>query len=260
MKVSLFGAIGVMILSGIQCSAGTLMFSSVDYPGASNTLALGINDSGKIVGNYQTDSGHGFLKDGMNFISIDYPGLASTASGINDSGKIVGFAGDHGFLLSGGLFTTVDFPGAVSTAATAINNSGQIVGYYLAAQGGGFLLSGGVFTTIIGQARGINNGGHIVGFYPAAGTNHGFLLSGAAFTPLDFPGAVSTEAYGINDSVQIVGNYFDGAGILHGFLKDGTNFISIDYPGAFSTQAFGINDSGQIVGFYVHAQDNTTAF
>src|SRR5262245_16614819 len=70
-----------------------------------------------------------------------------------------------------------------------------------------------------------------------------------SFTPIDVPGATSTVAQGINDSGQIVGQFFDALG-SHGFLDSGGSFTTIDVPGAirpFGTNAFGINGSGQIV-------------
>jgi hypothetical protein len=45
---------------------------------------------------------------------------------------------------------------------------------------------------------------------------HGFLLDHGSYTTLDVPGS-RTEAYGINDSAQIVG-YYDDAGGRHGFV------------------------------------------
>jgi probable HAF family extracellular repeat protein len=85
----------------------------------------------------------------------------------------------HGFLLSGGTYTTLDVPGVTFTAATGINDAGQIVGSYIAADG----------------------------------NFHGFLLSEGIYTLVDVPGATSTFIYGINNAGQIVGSY-DG----HGFL------------------------------------------
>jgi probable HAF family extracellular repeat protein len=70
------------------------------------------------------------------------------------------------------------------------------------------------------------------------------------FVPINYPGAVATQAYSINNSGQIVGEYDNQSGGSHGFLYSGGNYTSIDYPGASSTQAYGINDSGQIVGDY----------
>ena len=71
-----------------------------------------------------------------------------------------------------------------------------------------------------------------------------------AYTPINYPGATGTYAYGINNSGQIVGAYSDASGNAHGFLKVGTAYTPIDYPRAFSKFPYGINDSGQIVGTY----------
>lgn len=58
----------------------------------------------------------------------------TAALGINDSGQIVGYYTDktglHGFLYTGGTFLTIDVPGALSTRARAINNQGQIIGTF----------------------------------------------------------------------------------------------------------------------------------
>ncbi len=73
------------------------------------------------------------------------------------------------------------------------------------------------------------------------------------FTQFDvpFPGAVSTEAFGINNAGQIVG-VFTEPGALHGFLFDGGDtFTRIDVPGGINTFARGINTAGQIVGEFV---------
>jgi uncharacterized membrane protein len=72
------------------------------------------------------------------------------------------------------------------------------------------------------------------------------------FTNVDFPGAVSTNASGINDSGQIVGTYYTNpaGGPIHGFLLSGGAYTSIDFPNAAQTEANGINASGQIVGVY----------
>src|SRR5215813_8940992 len=72
-----------------------------------------------------------------------------------------------------------------------------------------------------------------------------------SFTTLNFPGASSTSASGINHAGQIVGSYFvPASGLPHGFLLSGGIYTAIDFPGAFHTFANGINDAGQIVGRY----------
>ena len=82
-------------------------FGSIAYPEASSyTSAVGINDTGVIVGYWYTVFGyeHGYVFDGVNYSLLDFPGSESTKlSGINNVGKIVGYYEDadnniHGFL------------------------------------------------------------------------------------------------------------------------------------------------------------------
>src|SRR5260370_20998621 len=76
--------------------------------------------------------------------------------------------------------------------------------------------------------------------------------AGTTFTAIDFPGAVSTRAFGINDKGRVVGRYQDSGGNVHGFLLKNGAFTAIDVPGATGfTVARGINNSGDIVGNYV---------
>ena len=253
-------------------------FTTIDFPGAVDTRASGINPRGDIVGGYRRADGvvHGFLLSGGNFTTIDFPGATFTeTNGINPSGDIVGdysiaapFACFfrqvlcHGFLLSGGEFTSIDFPGASSTIAFGINPGGDIVGRYdIAGVTHGFLLSRGEFTSIdfpgasLTQARTINPRDDIVGRYDVAGVRHGFLLSRGELTSIDFPGAVNTRALGINPRGDIVGGYSHSDGVAHGFLLSGGSFTTIDFPGGgfTDTVAFDINPSGDIVGEYMGA-------
>jgi probable HAF family extracellular repeat protein len=72
------------------------------------------------------------------------------------------------------------------------------------------------------------------------------------FATFDVHGALRTEAYGINDGGQIVGNYQDASAGIHSFLYTAGIFTSLDVPvpGALATWAQGINNRGQIVGYY----------
>jgi probable HAF family extracellular repeat protein len=204
------------------------------FPAPTVHFAYGINNSGQIVGDYLVGSRYrGFLYTGGSFTTIpDIPGgFTVGAQGINDSGQIVGgYEGSssrRSFLYTGGSFTRINVPGATEAPiANGINDSGQIVGTY-----SDFVCS--------------------VGKVPLAcsGGEHGFLDTGGSFTTIDFPGAESTFAVGINDSGQIVGHYYDGR-FFHSFLYSAGSFTTIDIPGPFSTDAWGINHSGQIVGGY----------
>lgn len=78
---------------------------------------------------------------------------------------------------------------------------------------------------------------------------HGFVYTGGSFTQIDvsLPGATGTTAYGINNDGAIVG-IFAANHQTHGFLDVNGNFSQIDVPGATATYAYGINDGGEIVG------------
>jgi probable HAF family extracellular repeat protein len=80
------------------------------------------------------------------------------------------------------------------------------------------------------------------------------LADGPAITSIDYPGATSTQAWGINNRGDIVGFYTLADQRTHGFLltSDG-NFSSVDFPGAASTSAVAINSYGDIVGSYAIA-------
>ena len=69
-------------------------YYTVDYPGADDTKLRGIDNWGRITGNFTNYSDgieHGFIKDARGFHQVDYPGSTSTdVSNINDFGVAVG--------------------------------------------------------------------------------------------------------------------------------------------------------------------------
>src|SRR5260370_10426505 len=194
-------------------------FTTIDFPGAPNSFATDINDSGQVVGEYQYGASFGIR---------------------------------YGYLLSDGVFTSIIFPGSVFTRAVGINRYGDIVGDYIATNGDGrpsgqdfgYLLRGGVFTSIVFPnsdstiPAGINASGDIVGwFFDKTGT-HGFLLRGGVYTSIDFPGAAAvTEAWKINDYGEIAGRYVGTSdGKHHMFVLSNGSFTAVpDVPGAFET-------------------------
>src|SRR5262245_15225148 len=74
------------------------------------------------------------------------------------------------------------------------------------------------------------------------------------FNTLNQPGIFTsaTEAFGINDTGQIVGQYSDLGG-THGFLLSGRTYTTLDASATGDTFAFGMNPTGQIVGSYTNA-------
>jgi uncharacterized membrane protein len=71
------------------------------------------------------------------------------------------------------------------------------------------------------------------------------------YTPIDYPGAITTDASGINSSGEIVGTYTDANSVGHGFRLDRGVYSTIDYPGALNTTAISINSRGDIAGFFL---------
>jgi probable HAF family extracellular repeat protein len=267
-------AIGAVIFTALAMASSVPAWAASKDPAAS-TAADSSRDQNAASRKNKNDvgiKGHGFVRDGDVFTTIDAPGadLYTVAFGIDDRGRTVGGYVDekgklHGFLKDKEAFTVIDFPGAAATFAARINAEGQIVGAYGADDPNlptlelprGFLLDKGVFTKIDfpGAVRtqpfGINTLGQIVGEYvDAEGRYHGFLLDQGVFTTLDAPGGTATFAYDIDDSGRIVGFSRDASGTFHGFLRDGSGtFTPIDVPGAErGTLPTGINNRGQIVG------------
>ena len=178
--------------------------TTLDFPGASDTYARGINESGTVVGQWDLLDAlgnilivHGFTWSNGTFAQFDLPGAGDTyLTGINARGDLVGGWDpaitsplEHGFACSKGQCFSFDFPGAPLTQANDINALGQIAGTYI----------------------------------DAGGAQHAFLADGANFTSFDFPGAVATAAWGINSAGQIVGNYFNADNVRHGFLAQPGN-------------------------------------
>ena len=271
-----------LVSHGPQGVSG-LTFTLIDYPGAiAEQFPFGINDSGKITGYYNLPDGtaKSYLLQGKAFKDVIFPGAAVTlAFGINKSGLVVGTYSpttssldSHGFTFKGTTYKTFDFPGSTYTHPYNINVNGDIVGIYADADlvAHAFLLHKGTFTSfdapfgqVLTAPYAINKKGTIVGIYqlPQDGTNHGFILDNGTYTQVDFPGAVSTDLNGINDSGDIVGDYTSDGSTYHCFLLRAGTFTSFDvpFPGSALNGATGINNNGQIIGTY-GANDNTTFY
>jgi hypothetical protein len=254
----------------------TYSYETIDYPGAYETFPQDVNDKGQLVGSF-TDAArqaHGFFFDGLaNFTQIDYPGAASThVYGMNNAGDIVGYhrvgsGSRDGFLYRGETYTSIRYPDPTHryTMATAINDSGVIVGSYYTGAGTaytnyyGFILQNGVFSSIQYPNAvntwvfDINEQGHMVGYYnEASGPQYGFLYAEGVFTQLAVPGAETTRAFGINDSGYVTGTYSQGLR-WYGFLyHDGTYYTNLAYPVAPSdaTMPQDISNEGRMAGYY----------
>jgi hypothetical protein len=225
-------------------------FLSENFPNSLQTQVTGLNDRGVTVGFWSDMNNANMVNDNFGFYSIhgrdfhtvNFPTADNSTPpvnqllGVNDRNVAVGFYTDaagnsHGYEydISSAGFQEITIPGATSVTATAINNRGAVAGFD-------------------------NNADGIV---------EGFLLhDNGDVTPLAFPGATMTQAFGVNDGGEVVGAYELGSGgtaTMHGFswtLKAG--FQTVDDPnGVGTTTINGVNDEGQLVGFYVDGAGNT---
>lgn len=156
-----------------------------------------------------------------------------------------------------------------SSVANAINDSGQVVGYYdVSFPGGGAthaFMTGpnGVGITNLHPydwtpgsssfALEINNSGQVAG--EAWTENHSHLphafitgSNGAGFTSLGAFGALASHVSGINDSGQIAGLYNNPG--FHAFITgpNGVGMTDLGIPNLTLYSISGINNSGQVVG------------
>jgi hypothetical protein len=170
---------------------------------------------------------------------------------------------------------TIDYPGALLTLLVAINDEGEIIGYYLDSDGltKSFLREpngtyvavdppGAAFGTIIWS---INNRGSVTGtFTDQSGVIHAYLRTREGkYTQIDVEGAGAlccTLGLNINEEDAIAGVYVDSANISHGYLRlsDGAvERFSVTgaggtgpQQGTFTAGTDGLNRKGDIAGGY----------
>jgi hypothetical protein len=251
------------------------------------TMANGINSAGDIVGTQNGNAF--FLRPGGSALMLLIPGFGSTALGIDDQGNIVGQynvgSETPGFFLAsngGNGLITINAPSGPNVVnAQGVNDNGLVVGFYLgtdgqdhgfqtnvsAAQNGNITATpladpripkvpgepGATF--VFSQILGVNDNGIAVGYYGDSTTSlHGFLYNTktGAYTFLDDPaeqfdnGVEVTQITGITDSGEIAGFYSDSSGVFHGFVAcpsgqtcAGSGPAPVPEPGSLVLASFG---------------------
>jgi probable HAF family extracellular repeat protein len=184
----------------------------------------------------------------------------SIAYAINDGGSVVG-AGPGGGGTSwiwdrrSGMRSLGTFPGGNGNArATAINNSGTVVGFAEVAVEGPFTqafrwTAQGGMQPIPGigpgsTAFGINDAGEIVGG-DAAVVGNGYLWNRGQITALGtLPGSQISQPFAVNNRSQVVGGSRGDA-----FLWSAGTMTDLGrLPGAQSSEAHAVNNAGTVVG------------
>jgi len=292
--------VALLFLVATAALGQSFTYASIDYPKAIRTRTFGISPGGVIVGDYRDSFGtlHGFLLVGGRYVTVDVPAaiigltgvLPTSLKGINPAGDIVGFyfappgsSADctvaatppcqKGFLLHRGTFSTVLFPGHKGSIPQRITPTGHIYGCYhdlnyMGSMFGFTRTASGTFTSTDVPASMSNgatpDGSTIVGLYSdltmMPSPTHGFVIENGNFQSFDVPGSTFTEAWDINPSGSVVGDFQDITGVFHGFLRTADRYTPIDFPAAIGTHAFGVNPGGAIVGTYTDTNNVTHGF
>ena len=272
-----FGVSGSGQVVGTSHTAGNAAFHAFLFsggamrdlgtlPGSTDSLGSSINDSGQVAGWSYTDglgASHAVLFSGGAITDLGtLGGSNSFGEAINASGQVAGSsniagnAAEHAFLYSGGVMHDLGTLGGTNSEAFAINDLGQVVGSSDTAGNAArhaFLYSGGVMHDLgalggsnASSAVGINNSGQIVGFSSFADqTPRAFLYSGGVMRNLTElipantlpPGALLSEALGINSSGQIIAN---SANTFHAYLLTPASPLNITGPASLPTGTVGV--------------------
>jgi hypothetical protein len=272
--------LGIIVLLSVtltfaKVSAGpapTFNLKTLDYPGASQTDAWGLNDRNQTVGEYYdtpstppcyTDAhsyvwcGHGYLQNSGHYQSVNGPNNSPVQAffDINEQNEAVGQTPPHFYGIGNGfLYNLTNSQSSPLPAAPGACSSGN--------------------QTVTGPS-GINDLGLIVGSYEdCSGAVHGFILTGfpgssPVFTTFNDPSAsgIGTWAWGISDVGLIVG-YYQSGGQWHGFLRyPNATYTTIDFPASQSptgtvsdTYLRSINYQGFIVGHYTDGKNVSHGF
>ena len=248
--------------------------------GGANSSALGISTSGQITGYADLPNSGGqagptqaFLVTGgiMQTLGSLVTGGNSHGAGINSLGQVVGDSAavvnnqpaKDVFLYSGGVMndlSNLNSPGTLPTSPHGINDSAQITGTYVQADGHtrAFIYSGGVLQSLgtLGgnnsSAFAIDNGGQAVGAADlGGGISHAFLFNGTIHD-LGSLGSGNSYAQGLNNLGQVVGSA-DVSGTSHAFLAGLSPIFDLNLminPGSgwVLNTASAINNLGQITG------------
>lgn len=243
--------------------------SSLGSLGGAYTQANAINNKGEIAGhgtlvvNGKTVV-HGYVHRNGVMQDMKLSEGSFYFYDMNDAGEIVGNFNDRTpFIFSNGQARTLgNLPGSSSSDARIINASGKILG---TSENIGDLSSVRTFLYSSGELQDLSSGaGCRSSSYQAlndtdqlAGLCDGKLVirSGSAIKQLgSIPGSERTEVIDMNNSGQVVGNFYvTGSNLSRMFFYDGAELINLGEESSIAAggwklfRAKAMNDSGQII-------------
>ena len=211
------------------------VFTTYDFPGSLNTYFYALGNNGTAAGYYEDSEGlhHGVILENGEMRRYDFPDAVETEIwGISDAtgamtGNFIDVSGvRRGF--SGNQI--IEPPGATATFADFVNAEGVIVGSYIDADG--------VFQAYVRTPderfallplpktlnteylfmHGINDAGVFVIRLDWGRGPRTMAGPFDAMKQLEFPGAVSTEGYNINQDGSVAGYYNTADGQRYGFI------------------------------------------
>lgn len=225
--------------------------SLLDGPaGATSMGALGLSDTGLIVGAYANT----LVDDG-------------SGTGTMVAGPLIGY------LYDGSSYQDIVMAGASETVVRAISPNGRYVTGYGVFEDGfhGFVLdrTTGVledFTSgALVVAQGVDDGGKVVGSRiwrdappPAPMRRDAFVYQAGSLNFFDLAGQTDTRARAFNADGLLAG-WVGGAGGPTAFIGSISDYALFRWAGSDATWIEGLNDAGTAVGSWMDADGNTHA-
>ena len=269
-SVALLLSAAAVFSASTSVSAASYTFTALGTLGGSSSIAYGINDAGQVVGySYLTGdvSYHATLWNSAVATDLGtLGGSSSVANDVNNAGQVVGTSyttGDaarYAALWNGVVPVNLGSLGGVG-GATAINDTGQIVGYSDGGNTATFWngttapVALGTLGGTIGFASGINSSAQIAGHSTLTGPTQlrATLWNGTTPTNLGFGSLSGAAGYGngINEVGQVVGavQIVTNSVTSHAVLWDSGILTDLGTLGGENSTALAVNNAGQIVGW-----------